>query len=577
MAWGGTALAVGLALVLRARAISVGWMLDDYAQLAYLEHEPPVARARWDLFSFVRSGDELHRYMELGRIPWWTDPEMRLAFFRPLSSWLAAADHALFGVDPLGPHLHSLLWLAALLVVAGILFRSQLGLRNGTLALLGYALEEGLTLPVGWICNRNALVASALALGALYRSRRGSRRDRALSIVLFALALLAGEYAIAALGYFAAFAFFDSRARRAGPRVEPAPAGSRPPAARWSFVAIMLALAAGYVVLHRALGYGAKKFPFYVDPFGQPLRFVPWSFAQATSLLGDLALGRPAGAPPPLVTLAAAVLVTIVLARLAPRSRPLLAGALLSLVPLSAALAGPRMLVLPAIGFAAAIGEALASSVAIVSSASRALLARAGAALLAACVVFVHAVQGPRRAFRELGEIARTNQARLRAMLAAPLDDAEAPRERWVLLSVADPTTLLYFQTVRHLFGHALPRGFFVLTTTPGAQLLTRTASDEIELRSPRSGLFGSPLAAVMRPADEGLAQGETIAAGGLRITVAERGKLGPSTLRVRFDAPADDRSLRFLIVTPKGYERFTLPPIGETVAVPPAADPQSN
>jgi hypothetical protein len=30
-------------------------------------------------------------------LPWWTSPELKLAFFRPLASALVALDYALFG------------------------------------------------------------------------------------------------------------------------------------------------------------------------------------------------------------------------------------------------------------------------------------------------------------------------------------------------------------------------------------------------------------------------------------------------------------------------------------------------
>jgi hypothetical protein len=110
----------------------------------------------------------------------------------------------------------------------------------------------------------------------------------------------------------------------------------------------------------------------------------------------------------------------------------------------------------------------------------------------------------------------------------------------------------------------------------PGAQLLTRLDDRTFLLRAPRSGLFASIFAPILRPRDRGLAQGEVTRVGGLEITVAERGEFGPSVLRVRADVPLEDASLRFLVATPFGYARYTLPPVGETYAVPPAADPMS-
>ena len=117
-------------------------------------------------------------------------------------------------------------------------------------------------------------------------------------------------------------------------------------------------------------------------------------------------------------------------------------------------------------------------------------------------------------------------------------------------------------------------RGCFALTMAPGAQIVTREDERTFSLRSPRSGLYANVFATVMRPVETGLEEGTTVRAGGLEITVAERNAFGPSTLRIRADVSLDDPSLRFLVVTPFGFERYRLPAVGETSSSPPAADP---
>jgi len=39
---------------------------------------------------------------DAGAFPWFFDPQFRMDFFRPLSSALLAADHAIFGLNPVG-------------------------------------------------------------------------------------------------------------------------------------------------------------------------------------------------------------------------------------------------------------------------------------------------------------------------------------------------------------------------------------------------------------------------------------------------------------------------------------------
>ena len=112
--------------LVRARALTVGWMLDDYAQRAFVEGHSPIARPVWDLYAFVKNPAEVHALQDVGRLAWWSDPELRVAFFRPVTSLLAALDYALFGRGALGPHLHSLLWWGVLLLAASALFRRVL-------------------------------------------------------------------------------------------------------------------------------------------------------------------------------------------------------------------------------------------------------------------------------------------------------------------------------------------------------------------------------------------------------------------------------------------------------------------
>jgi len=59
-------------------------------------------------------------------LPWWAAPDLRIHFLRPLTGLAFAADDRLFGDDPLGYHVVSLAWYAALLLAAAALFRRLL-------------------------------------------------------------------------------------------------------------------------------------------------------------------------------------------------------------------------------------------------------------------------------------------------------------------------------------------------------------------------------------------------------------------------------------------------------------------
>jgi hypothetical protein len=155
-----------------------GFLYDDYIHqfmFRRIEHGDP-ARA-WSLFDFgVRPGPE-HPMFEWGFYPWWTDPDFKIRFFRPITSLSIAADYWLYGDWAPGYHLTSLGLFVVLLVMVYRLYRA-LELPGTALAwaMAVMALSDIHSLPVGWIANRNALwvavflVAMLLSLHS-YRSR----------------------------------------------------------------------------------------------------------------------------------------------------------------------------------------------------------------------------------------------------------------------------------------------------------------------------------------------------------------------------------------------------------------------
>src|SRR5258708_262354 len=104
------------------------FMADDFLQLSVLEGVSPVT---WvgplDLYT-LSDGDPGHNALlrEVGAFPWFVPPNFKMAFFRPLSSALLVADHAIFGLSPFGYRAHSLLWFVLLVIGIGLLLRRTL-------------------------------------------------------------------------------------------------------------------------------------------------------------------------------------------------------------------------------------------------------------------------------------------------------------------------------------------------------------------------------------------------------------------------------------------------------------------
>src|SRR5688572_20549122 len=80
----------------------VGFSSDDLSQRLMLEGRAPGYTAGWfGLYDFTPPNLPPSVRIEEGLLPWFTHPELKLRFFRPLSSATLGIDHALFGRNAL--------------------------------------------------------------------------------------------------------------------------------------------------------------------------------------------------------------------------------------------------------------------------------------------------------------------------------------------------------------------------------------------------------------------------------------------------------------------------------------------
>jgi hypothetical protein len=256
-----------LALLLVSPSLGIGPMGDDYMHMARVDprlHGPGFAYAPLDLFTFV-SGDPSQRaiLLEEGIFGWWMAPDFRMSFWRPLSSLTHVLDHRLWPRSWVLAHAHSMVWFAALLTVLAVLYRRFHAPWIAHLALVLYAVDDARGWVLGWVANRNALVAATLAFACLVahdRARRdGWRAGRWLAPALFGVALLGGESALGVTGYLVAHALLiDSGplARRLG--------------RLWPYAT----LAAAWLVAYKALGYGTRRGGMYLNPLDEPTLYL---------------------------------------------------------------------------------------------------------------------------------------------------------------------------------------------------------------------------------------------------------------------------------------------------------------
>src|SRR6185312_13308584 len=117
-------------------SLGMGFFSDDFAFIDLVEHRTGHDLPWWDLYHFASADPaETRHFIEAGDLTWWTVPELRLRFFRPLGSALLAFDDHAFGRTAVLWHLHSLAWFAALLFAVRALFRRLLPPATAALAL----------------------------------------------------------------------------------------------------------------------------------------------------------------------------------------------------------------------------------------------------------------------------------------------------------------------------------------------------------------------------------------------------------------------------------------------------------
>ncbi len=286
--------------------------------------------------------------------PWWRNPELRLCYFRPLSSLSLALDHRLFPQQPLIAHLHSLLWF--LVACAGVygLARTLFDDRTATVASFIYGTSTAAFTARLWIAARHASVAAAFtAVGlAIYISgrERGRLGQAACGLIGLSLGLLGGEGALGGAGLVVAYELVRS------------PASWR---ARLALCAGVTALALAFVLWYARAGFGSVGCGAYADPMRDPAAFLAVLPARLLTLLSQAVFGTPSGPwmmPPlrPILPLSGALALTLLAATgwlrresLGPevlgKLRFLVLGAALAAVPASTALLGGRVLLIPGI------------------------------------------------------------------------------------------------------------------------------------------------------------------------------------------------------------------------------------
>jgi hypothetical protein len=567
-----TALCCVLGLFLLSPSLWSGLVADDYLHELMLREDPGIGGLRHrplDLFRFADGQPETARALiNEGVFPWWVDPNALLAFFRPLSSLTHFIDHRLWPSQPILMHLHSLLWFGLLIVIVGAIYRRFGASSHGfSLALLLFAIDDAHAPLVGWIANRNALVALCCGLPALLlhdRQRRGRFVHGAwLGPLAFGVGLLAGEVAISVFAYLVAYAACIDRGRWPS---------------RWAALLPYALVLLGWKITCSALGYGAVGSGLYVDPLQQPLEFMR-SASERLPVLGLALVAVPFADFWELYPLLSSwlrvgvlTLALVVLGLFGLALRPLVRqdarmhfwalGAALSLVPMCATFPHDRLLIGPGVGAMAVIAEMLRRG--------WARRHRFWPALGVGALGAVHLVLAPLLAPLRAGSVGQFSGL-LRASDATLPSGPGVEAQTVILLNPPLDPFAAYLPVYREAGGVARPRQQLWLATGVSDLFVTTVDEHRLALR-PRDGFLSSSMQLMLRSLRQASVRGEQVQLDGASVQVTElTGDGRPLQIVVRFDRSLADPSIVWRRWQHTGYAPFVLPAIGTTVVLPKA------
>lgn len=553
------------AALLSLPTVWAGFFADDHIHRSALSGNGEFkAMPAWDLFRFA-SGSLADNQIAIdtGHLTWWSTPDLKLGFFRPLSTAFHHVDHALFHDAPWLQHVHSIAWYLVAIALLGAIYRRVLPGAAGGLALILFALDDAHGLPAGWIANRNAVIATTFGLLAILLHVKARTEKRFPNVILAPIALIAallsGEASLGAAVYLGAFEIAGANDRWA---------------TRARALAPYAVIAIAYVAVQKALGYGAHGSGVYLDPRDAPLAWlgavIPRSIALAGGALFNAPIDAWALAPqviPPLVISSAALIVLFgffaraVWPELRQDERAsfrwLALGSALSMIPLSSTFPASRLLLLPGVG---AFG---AMSLLLVAAARKVELARAWRRFATTLLVIHGVLTVPAWAL-----IMPTMFSLERAVdqTSREIEIGDPPPDLVVTLFTPDPFSALYVHWTRLTLGLPMAPHVMLVSMAPYDHEVRRIDDRTLDMRVVGGAMLGTTFEALFRDMRTPFYVGERRRSGQVWVEVTEVIDGRPSRLKIEFPVPLDDPSMRVVVWRDRGLRKFNPPEVGETL-----------
>ncbi len=564
-----------LAVLLGLPSLGTGLILDD---LYHREVLQPYSAYRdllgppSEMFRFFRGDPQrTGRIMDKGAFPWWTDPTLKAEFLQAVPVLTHRLDYALWPLSPALMHAHSLFWLATAVAAAAVFYRRMLGPTwVAAVAAILFAVDDARGTTIGFIANRNVMIAATFGFSALFchdRWRRdGSARSAFLAVLLFSLALFSKEEGIGTCAYLGAYALcIDVKGRARG--------------------CVALVPYAMIVLIWRTLrdswGYGVHNVGVYIDPLTDP---GPYAFALARRLplmlfgqWGPVPAEAGAVLDPPLSTVfwwTAVVLVMLLMFAVAPllkrdrRARFWTTGMLFATVPVCATLPMDRLLTFVGLGAFGLLAQFWAFVFDKSGAAPENPWWRIPARSLAWFFVAVHAVWAPLfspcRSTSPLGPFWVEHRLYINGSLGPSIGE-----KTLVVVNAPSVAHAAYFGFRQLAAGKPVPRQIRVLAPAVPSVSISRLDERTLEI-TPASGYLDFVLDQVFRSERRPMALGQEVKLTGMTARVKALTADGrPAVVTFHFDEPLESPSFVWLCFRGQSFVPFTLPAVGEKTEIP--------
>ncbi|UCD27943.1 MAG: hypothetical protein JSV03_12690 [Planctomycetota bacterium] len=568
-----------LAIVLTLPSLRAGWIGDDDWQRLKImgsQNFKEFFGSPTDLFCFL-DGDPEHirRGMDIGLAPWWTYENVKGAFWRPVTVLTHRLDYWFWPKSSRLMHLHSILWFGALVMAVAYLYHRLMGITwVAGLAALMWAIDDAHGMPVGFLANRNALLATFFGICALIFHDRwrspGAESWWAGAVMgpfFLALSLLSAEAGIGICAYLAAHAIFLDRGT-------------------WRQRCLVLLPYASVLVAWRLvwtqLGYGTTNLGLYVDPINEPLRFVAtlieraplyfWGqWAMPIVEIGNL-LGPTAKK---LLWLVALLFLLLLAAMLIPmlrrdrRARFWAMGMVLSVIPICAVFPADRLLFFVGIGAMALLAQFLNMVFCEPAGKSSNSLRHVVNRVFACIFILMHLIIAPIILPVRAAYPAGTKDSAEDFFAHVPLDPSIQEQDV-VMINPLLPIGAGYLPIIRELNRQPVPRHTRALAPGWFSVNVHRPDKHTLIIR-PEHGFIVAPLDDLVRDDRNPMYVGQRVELTGMTVEVtALTDDRRPAEAAFYFDVPLEDPSLLWLQWDDGELIPFTPPSVGETITLRP-------